>query len=72
MHGHEIGDRVLQALASMLQENTRGSDLLLRYGGEEFLVLFPDTVADRAFEVCERLRERVEQYPWKTWPRAWR
>lgn len=65
VHGHEIGDRVLQALASMLQENTRGSDLLLRYGGEEFLVLFPDTVADRAFEVCERLRERVEQYPWQ-------
>lgn len=64
-HGHEVGDRVLQALATMLQENTRGSDLLLRYGGEEFLVLFPDTVADRAFEVCERLRERVEQFPWQ-------
>ena len=48
----------------MLRENTRGSDLLLRYGGEEFLVVFPDTVADRAFEVCERLRERVEARPW--------
>jgi diguanylate cyclase (GGDEF)-like protein len=64
-HGHAVGDRVLQQLAQMLRENTRGSDLLLRYGGEEFLVVFPDTVADRAFEVCERLRERVEAWPWQ-------
>lgn len=64
-HGHGVGDRVLQILAAMLQENTRASDLLVRYGGEEFLVLFPDTVPDRAFEVCERLRQRVERYPWQ-------
>ncbi len=64
-HGHVIGDQVLQLLARMLKENTRGSDLLVRYGGEEFLVLLPDTVADRAFEVCERLRQRVESYPWQ-------
>lgn len=63
--GHAVGDRVLQILAGMLKENTRGSDLLLRYGGEEFLVLFPDTDPDRAFEVCERLRERVEAYAWQ-------
>jgi len=63
-HGTAVGDRVLQALAGMLQDNTRGSDLLLRYGGEEFLVVLPDTVPDRAFEVCERLRQCVESYPW--------
>lgn len=62
--GHTVGDRVLQQLAQMLRDNTRGSDLLLRYGGEEFLVLFPDTVPDRAFEVCERLRQCVESFPW--------
>jgi diguanylate cyclase (GGDEF)-like protein len=63
-HGHAVGDQVLQQLAQMLCDNTRGSDLLLRYGGEEFLVLFPDTVPDRAFEVCERLRQRVESFSW--------
>ena len=63
-HGAAVGDRVLQALAGMLQDNTRGSDLLLRYGGEEFLVVLPDTVPDRAFEVCERLRQCVESFAW--------
>ncbi len=63
-HGHETGDRVLQELAQLLRENTRGSDLLLRWSGEEFLVVFPDTVADRAFEVCERIRASVSVHPW--------
>ncbi|MDT9001925.1 GGDEF domain-containing protein [Paucibacter sp. APW11] len=63
-YGHVVGDRVLQALARMLQENTRASDLLLRYGGEEFLIVFPDTVPDRAFEVCERVRMAVERFAW--------
>jgi len=63
-HGHEIGDRVLQELAQLLRENTRGSDLLLRWSGEEFLVVFPDTIADRAFEVCERIRASVSVHPW--------
>lgn len=62
--GALVGDQVLQVLAQMLRDNTRGSDLLLRWGGEEILVVLPDTVANRAFEVCERLRQSVEQYPW--------
>lgn len=63
-HGAAVGDRVLQLLAQMLVENTRGRDLLLRWGGEEILVVLPETVPDRAFEVCERLREVVETFPW--------
>ncbi|MDH0862939.1 GGDEF domain-containing protein [Mitsuaria sp. GD03876] len=63
-HGREIGDRVLQELAQLLRENTRGSDVLLRWSGEEFLVVFPDTVADRGFEVCERIRASVSVHPW--------
>lgn len=62
--GAMVGDQVLQVLAQMLRDNTRGSDLLLRWGGEEILVVLPDTVPDRAFEVCERLRQSVEHYPW--------
>jgi diguanylate cyclase (GGDEF)-like protein len=63
--GYAAGDQVLQRLADMLRDNTRGSDILVRMDGEEFLVVFPDTVADRAFEVCERLREHVELHPWQ-------
>ncbi len=63
-HGATVGDRVLQALAQMLRENTRGRDLLLRWSGEEILVVLPDTIPDRAFEVCERLRQAVESYRW--------
>jgi diguanylate cyclase (GGDEF)-like protein len=63
-HGEAVGHQVLLALAQMLRDNTRGSDLLLRLDAEQILMVLPDTVADRAFEVCERLRQTVEQYPW--------
>ncbi len=63
-HGAAVGDRILQALALMLQDNTRGRDLLLRWSAEEILVVLPDTIPDRAFEVCERLRQAVEAYRW--------
>ncbi|WP_218151204.1 tetratricopeptide repeat-containing diguanylate cyclase [Roseateles sp. YR242] len=63
-HGRDVGDRVLQELAQLLRENTRTSDLALRWSGEEFLIVFPDTVADRGFEVCERIRASVSVHPW--------
>lgn len=62
--GHGVGDRVLIALAQMLRENTRASDVLARIGGEEFLVVLPDTEPERAREVCERLCQRVAAHPW--------
>ncbi|WP_088285238.1 GGDEF domain-containing protein [Ideonella sp. A 288] len=65
-HGHLCGDRVLVMLAQMLRENTRAADLLARIGGEEFLIVLPDTEFARAIEVCERLRERVAGHDWDT------
>jgi diguanylate cyclase (GGDEF)-like protein len=62
--GHAAGDAVLVTLAQLLRENTRASDVLARFGGEEFVMLLPDMTLDRAAEVCERLRERVLAYPW--------
>ncbi len=62
--GHAVGDQVLVALAQMLREKTRASDLLARIGGEEFLVALPDTAPERAAEVCERLRLAVQNYAW--------
>jgi diguanylate cyclase (GGDEF)-like protein len=62
--GTGVANQVLQALAQMLRENTRGADLLLRWDTDQFLVVLPDTVPDRAFEVCERLRLAVESHDW--------
>ncbi|MCV2358382.1 GGDEF domain-containing protein [Paucibacter sp. TC2R-5] len=63
-HGEGVAQNILQVLAQMLRDNTRGSDLLLRLDAEQILMVLPDTSADRAFEVCERLRQTVEQHPW--------
>lgn len=62
--GHTVGDRVLTTLAQMLRENTRGSDLVARIGGEEFLLVLPDAPPADALEVCERLRARVAAHDW--------
>jgi diguanylate cyclase len=58
-HGHAAGDQVLRRFAEVAQEVLRSSDLLARWGGEEFLVLFPDTPADLAHIGLERLHQRL-------------
>ncbi len=63
-YGHAVGDRVLVVLAQLLRENTRAGDVLVRHGGEEFVIVLPGMCAELATEVCERLRERVAAYPW--------
>jgi diguanylate cyclase (GGDEF)-like protein len=63
-HGHVAGDQVLVVLAGVMRSHTRGSDLAIRMGGEEFMLVLPDTSAERAAEVCERLRLRVASQDW--------
>jgi diguanylate cyclase (GGDEF)-like protein/PAS domain S-box-containing protein len=58
-HGHQAGDRVLRAVADTLRRESRTSDGVYRYGGEEFLVLLAEQTLERALIVCERLREAV-------------
>jgi diguanylate cyclase (GGDEF)-like protein/PAS domain S-box-containing protein len=55
-HGHLAGDEVLRACARAWDEALRGEDTIVRFGGEEFLVLLPDTRAEQAAEIVERLR----------------
>jgi two-component system cell cycle response regulator len=62
-HGHDIGDEVLREFASRISANIRGIDLACRFGGEEFVVVMPDTDMDFASTVAERLRKSVETNP---------
>ena len=59
-HGHDIGDEVLQGVAKILQTAVRGSDLACRWGGEEFLCVFPGMGPDIAMTVAERIRTDIE------------
>lgn len=59
-HGHQLGDRALQAVAEALKFTVREVDVLGRMGGEEFVVLLPQTDSREAWLVAERLRETVE------------
>ncbi|GAA5525333.1 hypothetical protein Maes01_01899 [Microbulbifer aestuariivivens] len=58
--GHAFGDRVLQDVAWVLQQNTRVGDLVSRWGGEEFLILLPNTDLEGGSFLAEKLREKVE------------
>jgi diguanylate cyclase (GGDEF)-like protein len=60
-HGHDVGDIVLQWMAQTLQSALRVQDIVARWGGEEFLILLPDTSLGEAMEIAERLRELVEE-----------
>ena len=61
--GHSAGDTVLSTLAGILKQNLRSNDILGRWGGEEFLILLPQTNLDDSRIVAERLRIAVEQTP---------
>ncbi|MGZ4133824.1 MAG: diguanylate cyclase [Tumebacillaceae bacterium] len=62
-YGHHIGDLVLQGLSHLLQQNIRGTDFLARYGGEELVILLPDTTAKQALNLMERIAELVRTQP---------
>jgi len=59
-YGHLSGDLILKALAELCTQNTRKSDVVCRFGGEEFAILLPDTSLKSAVELMERLRQAVE------------
>jgi len=61
-YGHLIGDEVLISIASILQTNTRESDVIARWGGEEFVVLLPNTKLDDAYTIIEKLRIDIESF----------
>lgn len=60
-YGHNVGDDVLKALSSSVQEQLRSPDSMARWGGEEFILLLPETDAADAVQLAERLREQVSR-----------
>jgi two-component system cell cycle response regulator len=60
-YGHLIGDRTLQILVARIRNHLRTQDGFFRYGGEEFVIILPNTEATTALEIAERLRRLVEE-----------
>lgn len=59
--GHQAGDRVLQEVCQTLSKQLRQQDLIGRFGGDELMLLLPDTAENEAMQLCERLRGSIEQ-----------
>ncbi|MBN2600394.1 MAG: GGDEF domain-containing protein [Candidatus Marinimicrobia bacterium] len=60
-HGHLFGDEVLRMIGKTLREELRSHDIYARYGGEEFVVLLPETTAECAFKVAEKIRVLISE-----------
>jgi len=66
-YGHRAGDMVLVKSCEVLRKNIRGSDIICRWGGEEFLIVLFDTTFNQAMGTAEKLREEIEKtkFPWE-------
>ncbi|HEX5709951.1 MAG TPA: diguanylate cyclase [Sulfuricurvum sp.] len=64
--GHLIGDEVLKVFSSLLSKQIRDSDVVARWGGEEFVILLPDTSLASAIKMAEALRQRIEVHTFET------
>lgn len=58
-HGHAVGDAVLRRIGQVFRDALRPTDMVIRWGGEEFLIVLNDTRAERVLDVAERLRDRI-------------
>ncbi|WP_165901954.1 transporter substrate-binding domain-containing protein [Reinekea marinisedimentorum] len=65
-YGHDTGDRVLEKLATILKQNSRSTDYVGRWGGEEFLIICPHSAGEQTLAMAENLREFVDQMNFET------
>lgn len=61
VHGHDVGDEILKAAANLLSQSVRKTDFLARWGGEEFILVCPDTNLEQAHTVAESLRVKLAE-----------
>jgi len=64
-YGHDIGDQLLKQIADSTVKTVRSADLAARFGGEEFVVLMPETDMQQASDAAERIRKTIEKTPMK-------
>lgn len=64
-YGHDKGDYVLKTVADIVKITLRKSDYIIRWGGEEFLVILPETNLENAINVAEKIRFNIENYNFK-------
>ncbi len=64
-YGHSCGDYVLKEIAYLIKNNFRQTDMIFRYGGEEFVIILTETAGENALVPLERLRETVENHDFK-------
>ena len=62
-YGHEVGNQALQHLADILMSEVRSTDIVCRYGGEEFAMIFPETHLNLAIKVADRIRNEIASRP---------
>ena len=60
-YGHDVGDLVLKQMASCAASAIRASDILCRFGGEEFMIILPETTIENAYVAAEKIRKKIEQ-----------
>ncbi len=65
-HGHDVGDIVLKETTNIISKSARAADLVIRFGGEEFLVIVNDAKQGDSLEVAERIRKKIEAHKVKT------
>lgn len=65
LYSHSTGDEVLRTVADILRDNCRAGDVVGRFGGEEFVFMFPETNREHAQMACEKLRVAIESFPWE-------
>lgn len=65
-HGHLIGDNVLKMLSKLLKDHIKGKDIAARFGGEEFILVLPDTGLDGGKTLAEQIRGSLENMRWRT------
>ncbi|WBW94919.1 cache domain-containing protein [Oceanirhabdus sp. W0125-5] len=63
-YGHIFGDKVLKELCTIFTDNLRNTDFIGRYGGEEFIIILPNTNKTIAFKIIERIKNSFEQFKW--------
>ncbi|MGB9755851.1 MAG: GGDEF domain-containing protein [Desulfurella sp.] len=64
-YGHQVGDKVLEAFALTAKSLSRSSDIITRYGGEEFLILVPESNIEQAYQFAEKIRKETEKLKFK-------